>query len=79
MLRKMREHPERPDFKKLSFEAKIEAKRGLGARLHILWGAMDKALLEGAGGLDREGRVAPCCRGEAGTENQGGSLCWQQD
>ena len=28
MLSKMREHPERPDFKKLSFEAKIEAKRG---------------------------------------------------
>ena len=47
MLSKMGEHPERPDFKKLSFEAKIEAKRGLGARLHTLWGTMNKILLEG--------------------------------
>ena len=53
MLSKMREHPERPDFKKLSFEAKIEAKRGLGARLHILQGAMNKTLLEGAGGAEQ--------------------------
>ena len=52
MLNKMGENPERPDFKKLSFEAKIEAKRRLGARRHTLWGAMNKPLLKGSGGAD---------------------------